>query len=94
MNNGSTPYRRFLIVVFWLLVICLAVHFLHDLEAGHADLLGSASRVCSLAIHSGLLAGMIPAVVLAVLVLSVVFLPRLYTRFECLSVPIPPPIQP
>ena len=94
MNSGSSPYRRFLIVLLWLIVICLSVHFLHDLQPGHADLPGNAAMACSMAIHTGLLAGGIPTVVLTVLVMKGFFLPRQFTRFSVLSVPIPPPIQP
>lgn len=94
MNSGLSPYRRFLIVLLWLIVICLSAHFLHDLQPDHTDLPGSAAMACSMAIHTGLLAGVIPTVVLAILVMKMIGLPRQFTRFSVLSVPIPPPIQP
>lgn len=94
MNRVSSPYPRFLIVLLWLIVICLAAHFLHDLQPGHTDLPGIAAMMCSMAIHSGLLSVGITAVVLMVLVMKLIFFPRQFARFLVLSVPIPPPIQP
>ena len=94
MNSSASPYQRFLIVLLWLIVICLSSHFLHDLQPGHTDLPGSAAMACSMAIHSGLLAGVIPTVILAVLMKKVHTLTRTFTHFSVLSVPIPPPIHP
>jgi hypothetical protein len=94
MNKVSSTYPRFLIVLLWLIVICLSAHFLHDIQPGHTDLPGIAAMACSLAIHTGLLASVVTAIVLAVLVIKLIFFPRQFARFSVLSVPIPPPIQP
>ena len=91
MNRATSPYRRFVILLLWLLLICLAVHFMQDLETGRVDLMGSVIRVCNNAIHSGLLAVVIPTIILAVLALKLLFLPRLFSHSSFLPVPILPP---
>ena len=91
MNRATSPYRRFVILLLWLLLICLAVHFMQDLETGRVDLMGSVIRVCNNAIHSGLLAVVIPLIIMVVLALKVLFLPRLFSHSGFLPIPILPP---
>jgi hypothetical protein len=94
MNSVPPLYRRVAVLVLWLLVICLAAHFLHDLQPGHLDLQGTGpgSRVCHLAIHSGALGGLVPGITMAALVFSVISFPQLVDYSGSRSVPIPPPI--
>ncbi|MCL4559825.1 MAG: hypothetical protein M1281_04315 [Chloroflexi bacterium] len=91
MNKAISPYRRFVIILLWLLLICLAVHFLNDLQTGRVDLMGSVIRVCNNAIHSGLLAVVISPIILMVLALKLLFMPRLFSHSGFLPVPILPP---
>jgi len=91
MNKATSSYRRFVIILLWLLVICLAVHFLNDLQTGRVDLVGSVFLVCNNAIHSGLLTVIIPPVILVVLALKLLFLPHLFSHSSFLPVPILPP---
>ena len=91
MNRATSPYRRIVILLLWLLVICLAVHFLQDLQIGRVDLMGSVIKVCNNAIHSGLLAVVIPPIFLVVLALKLLFMPRLFSHSGFLPVPILPP---
>jgi hypothetical protein len=94
MNNFSSPYRRLLFILIWVLIICFGAHLLHDLHPGHIDLdgTGALSGVCHLAIHAGVLAGMAPHVALAIPILFVISLQRLFHSLDPRSVPIPPPI--
>lgn len=91
MNKSPSSYRRFVVVLLWLLVICLAVHFFHDIQPGRVDLVGNVARVCCNVIHSGVLAGVIPTIVLAVLALELLLFPSLFLHSGYLSVPVHPP---
>lgn len=91
MNRAASPYQRFVVILLWLLVICLTVHFLSDLLTGRVDLLGSVTSVCNNAIHSGLLVDIIPSIVLLVLALKLLFITRLFSHSGFLPVPVHPP---
>lgn len=93
MNEVSFSYRRLLVILLWISVICVAAHFLHDLQPGHNDLFNASASVCSQAIHLGLLIIIFPAVIMIILITGIPFFPRLSTRFAVLSVPILPPIH-
>lgn len=94
MNSITPLYRRLLVVVLCLLVICLAAHFLHDLQPGHFDFQGAgpASRVCHMAIHSGVLGGIVPSLALAIFVYWIVSFPQVFNRSGSHTVLLPPPI--
>ena len=93
MNEVSFSFLRLLVILLWISVICIAAHFLHDLQPGHNDLFNTSASVCSQAIHLGLLIIILPAVSLQLLITRAPFFPRLSTRFAILPVPIPPPIH-
>ncbi len=92
MNSISSPYRRVLVILLWVLVICLAAHVLHDLQPGQTDFHGTASRFCCMAIHSGALAGLAPIIAILALIFEMALIPQFVKLSGALSVPIPPPI--
>lgn len=91
MNRATSPYRRFVVILLWLMVICMAAHFLTELQTGRVDLMGSVIKVCNNAIHSGLLIVIIPPVILVVLALKLLFMPRLFSHSGFLPVLVHPP---
>ena len=93
MHEMPSFYQRFLVVVLWLLVLCLAAHFIHDLQPGLHELAGVAVRACQLAIHSGALGGAAPAIVLALLIAGLAACPPLVNHPGARPVPLPPPIR-
>jgi hypothetical protein len=92
MNSISSPYRRVLVILLWVLVICLTAHALHDLQPGHMDFHGAASRFCNMVIHSGALVGLVPAISILALIIGLILFQQLTEHSGALSVPIPPPI--
>jgi uncharacterized membrane protein len=94
MSNVTSPYRRLATIILWIMIICLAAHFLHDLQPSHLDLQGlePASQVCHMAIHIGALGGIIPGIAFIVLICVMIAIPSLIQHSGARSVLLPPPI--
>lgn len=95
MNSVFPLYRRLWVMVLWLLVVCLAAHFLHDLQPNHLDPQdgGFLSRVCLMAIHSGALKGFVPGITFVVGILLVVCFSPLFQHPGSIAILLPPPIH-
>ena len=97
MNNVTPLYRRVLVIIFCILVISLAAHFLQDLQPGHLALQASDSAslsgVCHMAIHTGILGGIIPGIALMALAFSIVSSPPVFRHSGPRAILLPPPIR-
>jgi len=93
MNNLRVSRHRFLIIMLILMILSIGVHFLHDLQPGHLDWIGSGSGICNGAIHFGITAATISGIVFVVLATKADPFLRLFHRSSRLSVFVPPPIR-
>jgi hypothetical protein len=90
MDRNIFPYRRALVVLLWMLVICLAAHVLYDLQSGQTDFHGTTFRFCDMAIHGGALVGLAPTIAILTLIFGIALFQQLSGHSGALSVPLPP----
>lgn len=90
-KRNSSQYILFLLVI--LVLFSVGIHFLHDLQPGHSDILGSRSGLCNGAIHNGIFVSLIQSVFFVTLLFSASPFHRQLPRLDALSVFVPPPIQ-
>jgi len=76
-----------------MITFSVGVHFLHDLQPGHSDILGISSGSCNGAIHFGLFSGEFPVMFLVVLLVKIEPTYWRFPRTSQLSVVVPPPIR-
>ena len=93
MNNKRISSHYILFLLLILVSFSVGIHFLHDLQPGHSDILGSRSGVCNGAIHNGFFVSLLPSVIFVTLLISVFSFYRQFPRLDKLSVFVPPPIQ-
>lgn len=93
MNNKRNSSQLILFLLIILVSFSVGIHFLHDLQPGHSDILGSRSGVCIGGIHSGFFMSLIPSVIFVTLLFSASPFHRQLPRLDKLSVFVPPPIQ-
>ena len=94
MGNRSSLHHITILFLVLILVICLAAHFVIDLQPGHRDYNHTipASQIQHMALHSGGLVGIIPGITFIILIVFTVGLYQLIPLFDSHSIPLPPPI--
>jgi len=93
MNKIRIPHNLIIILLLLLITFSVGVHFLHDLQPGHSDILGISSGSCNGAIHYGIFMGVIPAIFLISLFVKIEPTCWQFPRTRKLSVFVPPPIR-
>ena len=93
MNNLRIPHNLIMILLLLLITLSIGIHFLHDLQPGHADILGISSGSCNGAIHFGFFTGVFPAMFLIALLVKIEPTCWQFPRKRNLSVFVPPPIR-
>jgi len=93
MNNIRIPHNLVIIILLLLITFSVGVHFLHDLQPGHSDILGISSGSCNGAIHYGIFTGVIPAMFLIALLVKIEPTCWQFPQTRILSVFVPPPIR-
>ena len=93
MNNIRIRYNLIIILLLLLITVSVGVHFLHDLQPGHSDILGISSGSCNGAIHYGIFTGVIHTMFLIALLVKIEPTCWQFPRTRKLSVFVPPPIR-
>gem|GEM_PF-1311429 len=93
MNNIRIPHNLIIILLLILITLSVGVHFLHDLQPRHADILGISSGSCNGALHYGIFTGVIPTMFLIALLVKDESASWFFLRTSTLSVFVPPPIR-
>ena len=92
MNERSNPSLYIILCLTILLLFCLGMHFVHDIQPNYFEFFGSNSYLCE-SIHQGFFASVFPEILVIFLMVKIKPFYWQHPHSQKLSILLPPPIQ-